>query len=599
MRKLPKEFKIGAYIRVSTEEQAENPEGSIKNQEARLRDYVTMKNQEGPFGELVEVFCDPGVSAKDMNRPAFQRLLREIQSGEINLVLVTELSRLTRSTKDFAILWEFMNEHGCKFQSLRDNFDTTSPAGEMIMFTLANFAQFERKQLGERVMNSFKARAKRGLWNGGVVPLGFDVDKERNGHLKVIASEAEIVREVFETFLKEETLSRTGKALNAKGLRMPRKVRNGGSHRHPHFTVDNVYRILRNKAYIGVRVYHAKEGVLEVKAIWDGIVDPMKFERVQKILTNNKALKKPPAENRYPYILSGLIFCKVCGDRLCGKSAHGNGGKIGYYEHSRSTKAMACMSKKVLACDPVRILAKKVEPVVWDDVKRILTNKGYAQKIFEEAQALNQRDSKKQEIEKMKAKIASLNSQIATTTERVSELPKEVDAKVFYEQIIKLQKLKSGLESVLESLKLEDVAFERALSFEAFEVFTENLRSLALKADDPEVRAAICRKLIERVDVSTTGITIHYHVGDSHYLKELGGMSREANGVLKSSQEGLAGFSPRPVSKPLAKYREEFKMQNFIETKPNFFYDAGSNSLINGRGRGTRTPDPPVMSRLL
>ncbi|RYZ78599.1 MAG: recombinase family protein, partial [Proteobacteria bacterium] len=135
MRKLLKEFKIGAYIRVSTEEQAENPEGSIKNQESRLRDYVAMKKQDGPFGELVEVFCDPGVSAKDMNRPAFQRLLRNIQAGEINLVLVTELSRLTRSTKDFAILWEFMNEHGCKFQSLRDNFDTTSPAGEMIMFT--------------------------------------------------------------------------------------------------------------------------------------------------------------------------------------------------------------------------------------------------------------------------------------------------------------------------------------------------------------------------------------------------------------------------------------------------------------------------------
>lgn len=215
MRNLSSHYKIGAYIRVSTEEQAENPEGSIKNQEARLRDYVKMKNQDAPFGEIIEVFCDPGVSAKDMNRPAFQRLLRDIQSGEINLVLVTEVSRLTRSTKDFAILWEFMNEHGCKFQSLRDNFDTTSPAGEMIMFTLANFAQFERKQLGERVMNAFKARAKRGLWNGGVVPLGFDVDKEHPGHLKVVEPEAEIVREVFETFLREEALSRTGKALNA------------------------------------------------------------------------------------------------------------------------------------------------------------------------------------------------------------------------------------------------------------------------------------------------------------------------------------------------------------------------------------------------
>ena len=121
-------FRIGAYVRVSTEEQAENPEGSIRNQEMRLRDYVKMKNQDQAFGEITEVFTDPGISAKDMNRPNLQRLLNKIRTKEINLVLVTELSRLTRSTKDFSLLWEFMSEHNCKFLSLRDNFDSTTPA---------------------------------------------------------------------------------------------------------------------------------------------------------------------------------------------------------------------------------------------------------------------------------------------------------------------------------------------------------------------------------------------------------------------------------------------------------------------------------------
>jgi site-specific DNA recombinase len=254
------DYRIGIYIRVSTEEQAENPEGSIRNQEQRLRDYVRQRSLDGPYGEVTEIYCDPGISAKDMKRPALQRMLNHVRSGEINLVLVTEISRLTRSTKDFALLWEFLKEHDCKFQSLRDNFDTTTPAGEMILFTLANFAQFERKQLGERITNAFQARAKRGLWNGGMLPIGYEIDPEKRGHLKVVESEAEIVKLVFKTFLKKETLSQTGKELNAKGIRLPCKPRNGGSYRHTHFTIDATYRMLTNRTYLGKRIYQTPDG---------------------------------------------------------------------------------------------------------------------------------------------------------------------------------------------------------------------------------------------------------------------------------------------------------------------------------------------------
>ena len=82
-------FKIAAYLRVSTEEQAENPEGSIKNQEQRLREYVDLKNLVEPFGEIVAVYSDPGVSAKDMRRPGFQKMLKAIENHQVNLVLVT------------------------------------------------------------------------------------------------------------------------------------------------------------------------------------------------------------------------------------------------------------------------------------------------------------------------------------------------------------------------------------------------------------------------------------------------------------------------------------------------------------------------------
>ena len=144
--------RIGFYIRVSTEEQAENPEGSIKNQEERLRASLSLKNLERPgFGELAGIYIDRARSGKDMDRPELQRLLIAIRRQEIDLVMVSELSRLSRSIKDFSEIWELMKDQGCGFLSLRENFDTTTAAGEMVLCTIANIAQFERKQIGERV----------------------------------------------------------------------------------------------------------------------------------------------------------------------------------------------------------------------------------------------------------------------------------------------------------------------------------------------------------------------------------------------------------------------------------------------------------------
>jgi site-specific DNA recombinase len=147
----PAGHRIALYIRVSTEEQAQNPEGSIKNQEERLRTMIKLKNMEGRFGEITNVFIDRAKSGKDTNRPQLQKLLLGIRKREIDLVMVSELSRISRSIRDFAAIWELMQQNSCGFYSLRENFDTTTAAGEMGFFTVANIAQFERRQISERV----------------------------------------------------------------------------------------------------------------------------------------------------------------------------------------------------------------------------------------------------------------------------------------------------------------------------------------------------------------------------------------------------------------------------------------------------------------
>lgn len=165
--------KIALYIRVSTEEQARIQDGSLVSQRNRLEEFVEGQNRrDHNWGHIVDVYVDEGRSAKDLKRPEFQRLLNDVRHGRINLILSTELSRMSRSIRDFCDIWDLFKKHQTNFITLREQFDTTTAAGEMMVFNLINFAQFERKQTAERISANWVSRAKRGLWNGGSIPLG-------------------------------------------------------------------------------------------------------------------------------------------------------------------------------------------------------------------------------------------------------------------------------------------------------------------------------------------------------------------------------------------------------------------------------------------
>jgi site-specific DNA recombinase len=149
----------------------------------------------------------------------------------VNLVMLTELSRLSRNTKDFCEMWEFFQENNCEFHSLREHFDTTNAAGVLMLKSLANFAEFERKQTAERIAASFKVRAERGLYNGGPVPFGYRPTKDQSGRLIVEPNEADIVRAAFQAFLDNESLSTASKWLNDNGFALRKQMDNCGATR--------------------------------------------------------------------------------------------------------------------------------------------------------------------------------------------------------------------------------------------------------------------------------------------------------------------------------------------------------------------------------
>jgi site-specific DNA recombinase len=510
-------FKIALYVRVSTEEQAQNPEGSIKSQEDRLRQFVDFKNLEGNFGSVVDVFIDRAKSGKDTKRPQLQRLLISIRKKEVNLVMVSELSRLSRSIRDFTDMWELMKAQGCGFLSLREQFDTTTAAGEMVLYTIANISQFERKQVSERVSANFLSRAKRGLFNGGSVPFGYEMNPENKAYLVVNEEDAEVIRACFDAYLDQNGLGPACRYLNERGYTFAlSRMGQGHQARLKHFTVDSLQRLLRNQAYIGMRVFVENRETKVTKACWPAIVDPEKFERVQKMLTKNYDSRvKDNYPNRYPYILANLMVCGQCGERLPGKSAHGCTGKVGYYEHSNSVKKQAALTRKLFNCAPTRFPAKIVEPLVWQEVDRLLQSDTAAKGMIELAEKRHTSNAKVSECDRLRSKIKGLDGQLKTLAEHLSKLPKTISPTAIYNQLSELETMKAGIVRELQKLQSAHDYVDRPASLKDYKKFLEQLRNILHKVALPDEKSALLKALIHKIELFPDRVKLYFLVSEA------------------------------------------------------------------------------------
>jgi site-specific DNA recombinase len=321
--------KVAFYIRVSTERQAKVEEGSLKNQEQMLRAELDRRNlQHKGWGAFVESYVDEGISAKTTNRPAFQRLMRDIELGRIDTVMFTELSRLSRSLKDFLNIFEFAQRHSCDLVCLKTEIDTTSPYQGLVTKILIVFSEFEREMTSRRTAINAYERSKRGLANGGKVLLGYRRDKKHKGRLLIDETEAAVVRAIFQTYVRERSIRRTMDRIKDRF--------EGKSPRLKRITPSKIYSALTNRAYIGIRQINkrSKDGPEEVPAAWLPIVTGHLFQKAQMILKVSTDRYQRRGSERYLYLLSGLLACGKCGQRLQGKSAYSSKGKRHrYYSH--------------------------------------------------------------------------------------------------------------------------------------------------------------------------------------------------------------------------------------------------------------------------
>jgi len=211
------------YTRKSSEEGLEQSFNSLQAQREACDAYIASQRHEG-WHAITTPYDDGGFSGGNMNRPALKQLLEDIAAGLIDTLVVYKVDRLTRSLTDFAKIIEAFDERGVSFVSVTQQFNTTTSMGRLTLNVLLSFAQFEREVTGERIRDKIAASKKRGMWMGGVVPLGYGL---KGRQLVVNWKEAKIVQEIFAQYLSLGSVAELKQYLYRKRIRT--KVRTSAS----------------------------------------------------------------------------------------------------------------------------------------------------------------------------------------------------------------------------------------------------------------------------------------------------------------------------------------------------------------------------------
>jgi site-specific DNA recombinase len=240
------------YTRKSSEEGLEQSFNSLEAQREACVAYIQSQKHEGWIA-IKDPYDDGGFSGGNMERPGLARLLDDIRTRKIETVIVYKVDRLTRSLSDFSKIIEIFDSHAVSFVSVTQQFNTTTSMGRLTLNVLLSFAQFERELTGERIRDKVAASKKKGMWMGGMVPLGYDCVDRR---LIVNQPEAEIVRGIFRQYLRLGSVMRLKDYLVRKKIRS--KIRTSGSGRTyggAIYSRGALYQILNNRIYIG-RIVH-------------------------------------------------------------------------------------------------------------------------------------------------------------------------------------------------------------------------------------------------------------------------------------------------------------------------------------------------------
>jgi site-specific DNA recombinase len=344
---VPKTLRCAIYTRKSTEHGLELEFNSLDAQREACEAYIKSQASLG-WKVITQPYDDPAFSGGNLERPALQRLLKDIDAGKVDVVVVYKIDRLTRSLADFAKLVEAFDARSISFVAVTQQFNTTTSMGRLTLNVLLSFAQFERELSSERVRDKVAASRRKGKWTGGTVPLGYEA---RDKKLVINPTEAETVRTIFRRYVELQSFGRLVTDLDKRGIvtkRRNTKVKkfNGGIP----FTYGPLAHFLKNRIYVGETGHGGKWYPGEHKAI----IDRKTFDKVQELLAAGVTRRKVK-RSESGALLMGKLFDDR-GNAMSPSFTSKNGARYRFYVSSAILRG-----RKTEAGSLARVSATKIE----------------------------------------------------------------------------------------------------------------------------------------------------------------------------------------------------------------------------------------------
>ena len=368
-----KRVRCAVYTRKSTDEGLDQEYNSINAQRDAGHAYIASQRAEG-WIPVEHDYDDPANSGGTLDRPAMQRLLSDIQRDRIDVVVVYKIDRLTRSLGDFSKMIEVFDAHGVSFVSVTQQFNTTNSMGRLMLNILLSFAQFEREVTGERIRDKFSSSKKKGIWMGGIPPLGYDV---QNRQLVINPTEAKTIHHIFKRFTELGSTTMLCKELQLDGYKTKAWTTQDGKTRKGRL-IDRgvIYKVLSNQIYLG-KIHHKGEWY---EGRHEAIIDQSLWDQAHSIFKTNPHARGNKTRAKVHFLLKGIIFAPD-GHALttwCSAKKK-NGKRYRYYISTKENKMYAGAS------GIPRLPAAEIESAVVSQIRGLLKTPPVVKQVVEKA----------------------------------------------------------------------------------------------------------------------------------------------------------------------------------------------------------------------
>ena len=542
---------------------------SIENQIEFCRKYIKNKNSDITDNDIV-VYEDEGYSGKNTNRPQFQQMMNDMRNKKIGMIVCYRLDRISRSTSDFYLLLNELDNYNTGFDSATENVDTVTPTGRAMIGMCSIFAQLERETIAERIRDNMHELAKTGRWLGGTTPTGYEsrkivervnIDgKEMNAHkLEIIPNEAEIVKLIFSKFIEYNSLTKTETYFLQNNI----KTKNGKT-----FTRFSIKAILQNPVYmiadddawnyfekLGVEVYSDKEkfdgehgllgynktiqktgkaNVMRNVEEWiitvgkhKGIVTGAEWVKAQQLLEQNvsKSFRKPRSHTA---LLSGLLICGKCGGFMRPKMYNKD------YEEGERRFSYLCETKEKSHqhnCNIKNPNGNILDRAICEEVKKLSENSSEFIKQLEMAKSKIKSSSEEvdSQVDILKSSITQKKKEIKNLIDGMARADSSVTAEYIQNRIEELDTEIKQSEKRTE--ELQKLTKESELSDSEFDILVDLLKTFASSFESMNIeqkRAAI-RTFIKRIVWDGENVNVYLYGSDDGIFENVDTMQKNGN----------------------------------------------------------------------